>query len=64
VNVVDVNVTTRNKVTEKHVLKDKEPRKTKSIFDPQWWRQFNKFKKQKPRSKGHPHPWGNGTQLG
>jgi hypothetical protein len=29
VNVVDVNVTTRSKVTEKHVFKDKEPRKAK-----------------------------------
>jgi hypothetical protein len=30
VNVVDVNVTTRNKVIEKQVFKDREPRKTKS----------------------------------
>jgi hypothetical protein len=30
VNVVDVNVTTRSKVTEEHVFKDKEPRKANS----------------------------------
>jgi hypothetical protein len=30
-NVVDVNVTTRSKVTEKHVFKDREPRKAKSV---------------------------------
>jgi hypothetical protein len=30
VNVVDVNVTTRNKVTKEQVFKDKEPRKAKS----------------------------------
>jgi hypothetical protein len=30
VNVVDVNVTTRNKVTEKHVFKDRESRKAKN----------------------------------
>ncbi len=29
-----------------------------------WWRQFNKFKKHKPKQKGHPHPWRDGTQLG
>jgi hypothetical protein len=28
VNVVDVNVTTRSKITEEHVFKDREPRKT------------------------------------
>jgi hypothetical protein len=33
VNVVDVNVTTRNKVTEKQVFKDKKLRKTKSLVD-------------------------------
>jgi len=33
VNVVDVNVTTRIKVTEKHVSKDREPKKTKSVFN-------------------------------
>ncbi len=32
VNVVDVNVTTRSKVTEKHVFKDKEPRKAKNVY--------------------------------
>ncbi len=30
VNVVDVIVTTRSKVIEEHVFKDKEPRKTKN----------------------------------
>ncbi len=30
VNVVDVNVTTRSKITEEHAFKDREPRKTKS----------------------------------
>jgi hypothetical protein len=33
VNVVDVNVTTKIKVTKKHVFKDIEPRKTKSVDD-------------------------------
>ncbi len=33
VNVVDVNVTTRSKVTKKHVFKDREPRKVKSVAD-------------------------------
>jgi hypothetical protein len=28
-NVLDVNVTTRSKVIEKHVFKDREPRKKK-----------------------------------
>ncbi len=32
-NVVDVNVTTRNKVIEEHVFKDKEPRKAKNVVD-------------------------------
>jgi hypothetical protein len=32
-NVVDVNVTIRNKVTKEHVFKDREPRKTKSAMD-------------------------------
>jgi hypothetical protein len=30
-NVVDVNVTTRSKVIEKHVFKDREPRKAKNV---------------------------------
>ncbi len=30
VNVVDVNVTTRSKVIEEHVFKDREPRKRKN----------------------------------
>jgi hypothetical protein len=33
VNVVDVNVTTRIKVTKKHVFKDREPRKAKSVVN-------------------------------
>jgi hypothetical protein len=33
VNVVDVNVTTRIKVSEKHVSKDREPKKAKSVFN-------------------------------
>jgi hypothetical protein len=33
VNVVDVNVTTRSKVIEKHVFKNREPRKAKSATD-------------------------------
>jgi hypothetical protein len=33
VNVVDVNVTTRSKVTEKHVFKDREPRKANSVVN-------------------------------
>jgi hypothetical protein len=33
VNVMDVNVTTRSKVTEEHVFMDKEPKKTKSVVD-------------------------------
>jgi hypothetical protein len=31
VNVVDVNVTTRNKTTKEHVFKNKKPRKAKVI---------------------------------
>ncbi len=31
VNVVDINVTTRSKVIEEHVFKDREPRKTKNV---------------------------------
>ncbi len=33
VNVVDVNVTTRSKVTEEHAFKDREQRKAKSVVD-------------------------------
>jgi hypothetical protein len=33
VNAVDVNVTTRSKVTEERVFKDREPRKIKSVPD-------------------------------
>jgi len=31
VNVVDVNVTTRSKIIEKHVFKNSEPRKAKNV---------------------------------
>jgi hypothetical protein len=31
VNVMDVNVTTRSKVTEEHVFKDRKPRKANSV---------------------------------
>jgi hypothetical protein len=33
VNVVDINVTTRSRVTEENVLKDKKPRKAKKDVD-------------------------------
>jgi ribosomal protein L24 len=33
VNAVDVNVTTRSKVIEEHVFKDKEPRKANNVVD-------------------------------
>ncbi len=33
VNVVDVNVTTRSKVTEKQMFKDREAKKTKNVAD-------------------------------
>jgi hypothetical protein len=33
VNVVDVNVTTRSKITEEHVFKDREPRNAKNVVD-------------------------------
>jgi hypothetical protein len=33
VNVVDVNVTTRSKVIEEQVFKDRKPRKTKNVAD-------------------------------
>jgi hypothetical protein len=33
VNVVDVNVTTRSKVTEEQMFNDREPRKAKSAVD-------------------------------
>jgi hypothetical protein len=33
VNVVDVNVTTRSKIAEEHVFKDKKPRKANSVVD-------------------------------
>jgi len=33
VNVVDVNVATRNKKTKEQVFKDKKPRKAKSVVD-------------------------------
>ncbi len=33
VNVVDVNLTTWNKITQEQVFKDRKPRKVKSIVD-------------------------------
>jgi hypothetical protein len=33
VNVVDVNVTVRNKVIKKQLFKDSEPRKAKNVID-------------------------------
>jgi hypothetical protein len=33
VNVVDVNVTTINKIIEEQVFKDRKPRKTKIVVD-------------------------------
>ncbi len=33
VNVVDINVTTRSKMIEEHVFKDREPRKSKNVGD-------------------------------
>jgi hypothetical protein len=33
VNVVNVNVTTRSKVTEEQMFKDREPKKSKSVVD-------------------------------
>jgi len=33
VNVVDVNVTTRSKLTEEHEFKDRELRKAKNVTD-------------------------------
>jgi hypothetical protein len=43
VNVVDVNVTTRSKVIEEQLFKDREPRKVKSV--PEWEkeRRLNQF---------------------
>jgi hypothetical protein len=42
VNVVDVNVTTRIKVTKEHVFKDREPRKAKSVVN---WEKEERLKK-------------------
>jgi len=33
VNVVDVNITTRSKVTNEQVFKDRKPRKVKNVVD-------------------------------
>jgi hypothetical protein len=54
---VDVNVTTRNKVMEEQMFKDKEPRKVKSAtnWEKEKWleksmvEKFNKIKKHKPK---------------
>ncbi len=70
VNVVDVNVTTRNKANEEHVFKDKELRKANIVVNQdkeeqlkKWvqWKQFNKSRTNNLRQKGHSHPWRNGT---
>jgi hypothetical protein len=53
VNVVDVNVTTRSKIIEEHVFKDRKPRQAKNVADwekEEWLKksiveQFNKFRK-------------------
>jgi hypothetical protein len=42
VNVVDVNVTTRIKVTQEHVFKDRKPRKTKNVLN---WEKDERLKK-------------------
>jgi phosphopantothenate synthetase len=42
VNVVDVNVTTRSKITEKQVFKDRKPRKAKSTTK---WEKKKRLKK-------------------
>jgi hypothetical protein len=52
------------------VFKDRKLRKQKVLligekkndWISQWWKQFNKFRKHKPKQKGHPHPWRDGTQ--
>ncbi len=41
-NVVDVNLTTRNKITKKQVFKDREPRKAKNVVD---WEKEERSKK-------------------
>ncbi len=42
VNVMDVNVTTRSKVIEEHVFKDRKPRKAMSVVD---WEKKEQLKK-------------------
>jgi hypothetical protein len=42
VNMVDVNVTTQNKTSQKHVFKDREPRRIKIATD---WEVEEKLKK-------------------
>jgi hypothetical protein len=42
VNVVDVNVTTRNKANEKHVFKDRKLRKANSVVN---WDKKERLKK-------------------
>ncbi len=73
VNVMDVNVTTRSKVIEKHVFKDKEQRKTKECYRLREKIVVEKVnggdnstnsKNTKLKQKGHPHPWKDGTQPG
>ncbi len=71
-NVMDVNVTTKSKVTEKQMFKDREPKKAKNATD--WEKKTVEevnggnnstySKKHKPIKKGHPHPWRDRTQPG
>jgi hypothetical protein len=42
VNVVDVNVTTKIKITKEHMFKDREPRKAKSVVK---WEKEEQLKK-------------------
>ncbi len=42
VNVVDINVTTRSKVTKEHVFEDREPKKAKNVTD---WEKEEQLKK-------------------
>ncbi len=42
VNVVDVNVTTRSKITKKQMFKDREPRKAKNVVDQEKEKQLKK----------------------
>jgi hypothetical protein len=50
VNVVDVNVTTRNKVIEEHVFKEREPRKANSVVD---WEKEERLKQSMVETTQH-----------